>query len=201
MLHLYTWGTPNGKKVSIALEELGLPYTVHPVNIGAGAQFEAAYLKVNPNSKIPALVDDETGVTVFESGAILLYLAEKYGQFLPAAGADRYAVLQWLMFQMGGVGPMFGQAGHFARAEEKIPYAIQRYTTEALRLVGVLENALTGKEFIAGAYSIADMALYPWLSAMYRLGFDTAAYPQVVAWLERIGNRPAVQRGMLVPAT
>lgn len=203
MIDLYTWGTPNGRKVSILLEELGLAYQVHPVNIGAGDQFSDTFKAINPNSKIPALVDHDGAepVTVFESGAILIYLAEKHGQFLPVAGTARYAVLQWLMFQMGGFGPMLGQTHHFLRyAPEPVPYAIERYTKEAARLYAVLDQQLSAHEYVAGAYSIADMALYPWASRHEWQRIELADYPHVLRWYQQLSARPAVQRGMLVPA-
>lgn len=204
MMTLYTWGTPNGRKVSICLEELGLPYQVQSIDILAGDQHQPLFREHNPNGKIPVLVDphgpENQPITVFESGAILIYLAEKYGQFLPAGGAARYAVLQWLMFQMGGFGPMLGQAHHFNRfAPERIPYAMDRYRTEAARLYAVLDQQLTGKEFVAGAYSIADMALYPWTERWEWQEIDLSAYPAVMAWRERMAAREAVQRGMRVP--
>ena len=164
---LYTWSTPNGRKISIALEEMGLPYTVHPIDIGKGQQFEAEFLKISPNNKIPAVVDpDGPGgqpISVFESGAILVYLAEKCGRFIPKDARARVACMEWLMWQMGGFGPMLGQAHHFRRfAKEKLPYAIDRYTNEARRLYGVLDKRLGEAEYLAGEYSIADMATLPW---------------------------------------
>ena len=202
MLDLYTWRTPNGRKVSIMLEELGVPYQVHTINIGAGEQFSPDFVAINPNSKIPALVD-RTGtqpVTLFESGAILVYLAEKYQQFLPASGPARYTVLQSLMFQMGSIGPILGQVHHFLRfAPEPIPYAIQRYGTEANRLYGVLNQVLATSEYIAGEYSIADMALFPWISRHDWQQIELADYEHVARWYEQLQARPAVQRGMAVP--
>lgn len=205
MIDLYTWGTPNGRKISIMLEETALPYTVHPINIGAGDQFTADYVAINPNSKIPAIVDQDgpggQPITVFESGAILIYLAEKTGRFLPADPRGRMLTLQWLMFQMGGFGPMLGQAHHFRRyAPEKIDYAITRYTNEAQRLYGVLERRLAQAEYVAGDYSIADMALFPWSVTHEWQGVDLAAdFPNVKRWYDRIAARPAVQKGMTVP--
>jgi len=198
---LYYWPTPNGWKVSILLEELGLPYTVHPVNILAGDQFEADYRAINPNSKMPSIVDpDGPGgepYPVFESGAILLYLAEKTGRFLPAEPRERYRAIQWLMFQMGGVGPMLGQAHHFRQyAPESIPYAIERYTQEAARLYGVLEEQLALQAYVAGEYSIADMAIFPWIVPYNKQGQDLADYPHLKRWFEAIQARPAVQRGL-----
>ncbi len=201
MIELYTWGTPNGRKVSILLEELGLPYTVHPINIGTGDQFAPAFKAISPNSKIPAIVDRDGDVTLFESGAILFYLAEKHGRFLPAEGQDRYRVLQWLMFQMGGFGPMLGQAHHFLRfAPEPVPYAIERYSKEAARLYAVLDGELAGRDYIADEYSIADISLYPWAARHEWQRIELADYPNVCRWFDRLSARPAVQRGMTVPA-
>lgn len=205
MITLYTWGTPNGRKASIMLEECGLAYEVRPVNIGAGDQFDPAFLALNPNNKIPVIVDDEgpagAPITVFESGAILVYLAEKTGRLLPADPRGRYEVLQWLMFQMASVGPMFGQAHHFLRfAPEQVPYAIRRYSEETRRLYGVLERRLEGREGVAGGYSIADIAIYPWVDCHGYQNVDLAHFPNVQAWHDRIASRPAVQRGMQVPA-
>lgn len=204
MIDLYTWGTPNGRKVSIMLEEVGLPYRVHPIDIGKGDQFEPEFVAINPNSKIPAIVDadgpDGTPIQVFESGAILVYLAEKTGRFLPADPRGRTQVLQWLMFQMGGVGPMFGQAHHFRRfAPERIPYAIARYTNEASRLYGVLDRRLGEAEYLAGAYSIADMATFPWVARWEWQGIELSDFANVKRWHDAIAARPAVQRGMAVP--
>lgn len=205
MIDLYTWGTPNGRKVSIMLEEVGLAYAVHPIDITKGDQFTPDYLAINPNSKIPAIVDpdgpDGQPLTLFESGAILIYLAEKTGRFLLADPAGRYATLQWLMFQMGGVGPMFGQTHHFRRfAPEQIPYAIERYSKETRRLYGVLDKRLGEVEHVAGAYSIADMAIFPWCQRADWQGIDIAAdFPNVHRWYDSIAARPAVQKGMNVP--
>lgn len=208
-MKLYTYTTPNGRKISIMLEELGIPYETHVINISKGEQFEPEFLAISPNNKIPAIVDDEVGdLAVFESGAILTYLAEKYGQFLPASGAARYKVLEWLNWQIGGVGPMFGQLGFFGVfAKEKIPMAIERYTSEAERLLAVMEKRLSENTYLAGdEYSIADMAVYPWVANAregqflgHYLGDILAQKPAVVAWLDRVGSRPAVQRGMAVP--
>jgi len=204
MIDLYYWPTPNGWKISIALEEMDLPYRVRPVNIGRGEQFEVDFLKISPNNRMPAIVDpDPTGadepVAVFESGAILLYLAEKSGRFLPAELAARYRVVQWLMWQMGGLGPMLGQNHHFrSYAPEPIPYAIDRYTHEAHRLYGVLDRQLEGREYIAGDYSIADMACWPWVVPHERQGMDLADTPNVQRWFERVKARPAVGRGFAV---
>ena len=192
-LDFYTWNTPNGQKVYIALEEMGIAYEAHPIHIGKDEQFEKEFVKINPNSKIPAIVDGSQ--KVFESGAILIYLAEKYGQdFLPQS--QRYETLQWLMFQMAGVGPMYGQAGHFLRRDEKDAYAIERYTKEATRLTQVLEGQLDGQEYVAGSYSIADMALYPWVTFCPKLGIDLDQMPHVRGWLDRIKNREAVGQAM-----
>ena len=210
MIQFYTYTTPNGRKVSIMLEELGIPYQVNVVNISNGEQFEPEFLKVSPNNKIPAIVDEEAdGLAVFESGAILTYLAEKYGQFLPASGEEaRYKTLEWLHWQIGGVGPMFGQLGYFTvYAKEKIPQAIARYTSEAERLLAVMDRRLTDNAYLAGeAYSIADMAAYPWLVNAREgaflgasLGAILAEKPAVLRWLDDVGSRPAVQRGMAVP--
>lgn len=205
MITLYTWGTPNGRKVSIMLEELALPYQVQPVDITHNEQFAPAFLAISPNNKIPALVDsdgpDGQPLALFESGAILIYLAEKTGKLLPADGAARYAVLQWLMFQMGGFGPMLGQAHHFLRfAPEPLPYAQQRYRAEARRLYGVLEQQLAEQRFVAGDYSIADIALFPWAARHEWQDIDLADFPQVQRWYHDVAARPAVQRGMAVPA-
>ena len=198
MIDLYSWTTPNGFKATIMLEECGLAYRLHPVNIGKNEQFAPDFLKISPNNKIPALVDSEgpggQPLPLFESGAILIYLADKTGRLLPAAGAARYTVLQWLMFQMGGVGPMLGQAGHFRFfATEKVPYGIERYTAEAKRLYGVMNGQIerTGA-FLAGG----DIAIYPWLIHHERHGIDWADYPALKAWFDRISQRPAVQKGL-----
>ncbi|MCU0686650.1 MAG: glutathione S-transferase N-terminal domain-containing protein [Polyangiaceae bacterium] len=202
MYTAYVAGTPNGRKVPILLEELGVPYEVRKVDIGQGEQNDASFRALNPNGKIPVLVDDEgpgdKPIAIFESGAILIYLAEKAkSPLLPAEGAERYAVLQWLMFQMAGVGPMFGQYGHFDRgAPERLPYAIDRYQKETKRLYGVLDVQLGQGEFLAGDYSIADIATYPWASAHGFFKIDVEPYPNVRRWLEVMGKRPAVQRGM-----
>ncbi len=206
MIDLYTFFTPNGRKVSIALEEMELPYRTHLVDIGQGDQFKPEFTAINPNSKIPAIVDhDAPGgepLSLFESGAILIYLAEKSGRFLPEEAQARAQTLQWLMFQMGGVGPMFGQMGHFVRfAPEQIPYGIERYTKESKRLMGVMNRALQGKEGLAGAYSIADMATFPWVAGTADYAPELlTGHEHVKGWLERVGSRPAVKRGMNVPA-
>jgi GSH-dependent disulfide-bond oxidoreductase len=207
MIEVFSWATPNGHKVHIMLEECGLPYRVHPINIGAGEQFAPDFLAISPNNKIPALVDpDGPGgkpISLFESGAILLYLAGKTGRFLPEDTAGRYEVLQWLMFQMGGVGPMLGQAHHFRLyAPEKIPYAIDRYTNEAKRLYGVMDKRLAKSKYLGGpAYSIADIAVFPWLRSWKNQGIDWNDYPHLKGWFDEIGARPAVQRGVEVLAS
>ncbi|HEY9734788.1 MAG TPA: glutathione S-transferase N-terminal domain-containing protein [Trichocoleus sp.] len=199
MIELYTFTTPNGRKPAILLEETGLPYTTHKVDISKGEQFKPDFVAINPNSKIPAVHDQETGVTVFESGAILIYLAEKTGQFLPQEGQPRYQALQWLMFQMGGVGPMFGQLGHFRRsAPEPIDYAVNRYEKEVLRLLGVMDKQLAEHAFLAGDYSIADMATYPWVAAYDYLGVSLEQFPNVQRWASALIERPAVQKGMAI---
>jgi GST-like protein len=205
MIEVWSWPTPNGQKVHIALEELGLPYEAIPVDIGAGAQFKPDFLEIAPNNRIPAIVDPEgpSGrLALFESGAILIYLAEKTGRLIPADPAQRYTCLQWLMFQMGGVGPMFGQYNHFAAyAPEKIPYAIDRYTTEVNRLYRVLNARLADSPYLAGPdYSIADIASFPWVRAPERRKVEIALYPHVERWLAAIEARPAVQRGLAVLA-
>ena len=208
MIDLYTWTTPNGRKVSIMLEETGLPYEVHLVDIGKDEQFAPSFLKVSPNNRIPAIVDrdaDAGPVSVFESGAILIYLAEKTGKFLAPKGEQRAKTLEWLMWQMGGVGPMLGQANHFINtAPEKIPHAIDRYIGEGARLIKVLDKRLGEAAYMGGDYSIADMATYPWISVAFEL--IAQAKPDVVGeganvrrWLDAVGARPAVQRGMDVP--
>jgi len=203
MIDLYTWTTPNGRKVSIMLEECGLAYTVHPVNIGTGEQFKPEFLAISPNNRIPAIVDSEgpdgKPMPLFESGAILIYLADKTGKFFPQS--RKYQVLQWLMFQMGGVGPMFGQAHHFMRAKkDEIPYGTERYGAEAKRLYGVLDRRLAEAAYLADEYSIADIATYPWVARHEWHRVDLAAYPSVRRWYEVIGARPAVVRGMAVPS-
>jgi GST-like protein len=204
MIELYTWGTPNGRKVSVMLEECALAYNVHKINIGKDEQFGPEFLKLNPNGKIPAIVDsdgpDGKPISLMESGAILLYLASKTGQFLPADARGRWAVTEWLMFQMASVGPMFGQCHHFLRAaKEQIPYGIERYTREKDRLYAVLDKRLGEQAFLAGDYSIADIATYPWVSRHEWHKTDLAQYPNVKRWFDQISARPAVQRGMLVP--
>ncbi len=199
MIDLYFWPTPNGIKVSIALEEMGLPYRVHLVNIGRGEQHTPAFLAISPNNRVPAIVDDETGTSVFESGAILHYLAERTGTFLPASGAPRYEVLQWLSWQMAGIGPMCGQAHHFRQyAPTPVPYAIERYTTEVSRLYRVLDARLADREFVAGEYSIADMAIFPWIAPWKMQGQTLSDTPNVSRWFDAVAARPAVARGRSV---
>jgi GST-like protein len=205
VIDVYTWPTPNGHKVHIMLEECGLPYRVHAVDIGAGDQFRPEFLAISPNNKIPAIVDsdgpDGEPISMFESGAILIYLAAKTGRFLPADVRGRYVALQWLMFQMGSVGPMFGQAHHFrAYAQEKLDYAVSRYTNEAKRLYGVMDRRLAEVPYFAGDYGIADMAIFPWTRSHQRQGVDLADYPNVKRWFDLVGARPAVQRGVEVLA-
>ena len=203
MIELYYWPTPNGWKISILFEELGLEYRVVPINILKGDQFEPDFLKIAPNNRMPAVVDpdgaDGKPLSIFESGAILLHYAEKHGKFIPADERGRIEVLQWLFFQMGNVGPMLGQTHHFRNyAPEKLPYAIERYTNETSRLYRVVNQRLADREFVAGDYSIADMAIFPWMRVWKNQGQDIADYPHLGAWLERIAARPAVQRGLAV---
>jgi GST-like protein len=205
MIDLYTWTTPNGRKVSVMLEECELEYAVHPVDIRAAEQFQPEFVAICPNSKIPAIVDRDTGVSLFESGAILIHLAEKTGRFLPGTGPGRARTLSWLMWQMANIGPMLGQANHFATvAPEKIPYAIDRYIAECARLIKVMDDRLARVAFLAGDYSIADIATYPWVTAGFEL--IRGAKPDVVGkgehvarWLAAIAARPAVAKGMAVP--
>ncbi|MEH1887697.1 glutathione binding-like protein [Nostoc sp.] len=200
MIDLYTFTTPNGRKASVMLEEIELPYNVHKIDITQQQQFTPEYIAINPNSKIPAIVDQETGIKVFESGAILIYLAEKTGKLLPTEQKSRFQVLEWLMFQMAGVGPMFGQLNHFKRfAPEKLPYAIERYEKETLRIYSVLDKQLQDNEFICGDYSIADVATYPWVAIYEFQGLTLDNYPNLKRWVDMVQQRPAVQRGMQVP--
>jgi GST-like protein len=200
MIDLYTFTTPNGRKASVMLEEVGLPYNVHKIDITKNEQFTPEYIAINPNSKIPAILDQDTDIKVFESGAILIYLAEKTGKFLPIDQKGRFEVLEWLMWQMGGVGPMSGQLNHFKRfAPEKIPYAIARYEKETLRLYSVLDKQLADKEFICGDYSIADIATFPWVSIYESQGLTLDNHPNLKRWVETVQQRPAVQQGMKVP--
>jgi len=204
MIDLHYWTTPNGHKISIFLEESGLDYDVHPVNIGEGQQFEPAFLKISPNNRIPAIVDNNPSdggepISVFESGAILEYLADKIGRFMPLQPRLRVQVQQWLHWQMGGLGPMAGQNHHFVRfAPEQIPYAIDRYVKETARLYGVLDRQLEGRDYVAGDYSIADMAIYPWAKGWELQRQRLEDFPNMAAWLARIGKRPAVQRAYQV---
>lgn len=200
MIDLHFWATPNGLKVKLFLEEAGLPYQIFPVNIGKGEQFRPEFLAIAPNNRIPAIVDHEpedggAPLSLFESGAILLYLAEKIGRFIPADIRGRAEVLQWLFWQMGGLGPMAGQNGHFnVYAPEKVPYAIERYTKETARLYGVLDKRLADREFVAGDYSIADIAIYPWIVPHKNHGQDLNDFPNLKRWFDAIGQRPAVLR-------
>ncbi|MFT0548359.1 glutathione binding-like protein [Allopusillimonas ginsengisoli] len=200
MIDLYYWTTPNGHKITMFLEETGLPYKMFPINISKGEQFEPGFLQIAPNNRIPAIVDHEpdgggTPIPIFESGAILLYLAEKTGQFIPQTLRERTQVLQWLFWQMGGLGPMAGQNHHFSGyAAEKLPYAIDRYVRETARLYGVLDKHLAGGKFIAGEYSIADIACYPWVVPHARQGQNLDDFPHLKRWFDSIANRPATQR-------
>jgi GST-like protein len=202
VIDLYTWNTSNGKKPQIFLEEAGAKYNTHPININKDEQFTPEFIKINPNSKIPAIRDSEgpggKPFTLFESGAILMYLGEKFGKFYPTDAAKRWETVQWLMFQMGGIGPMFGQAHHFRRtAKEKIPYAIERYTTETRRLWGVLDARLKNNEWLAaGEYTIADMAVYPWCQRYDWQGVSLDEFPNAKRWFLAIDERPAVKRGV-----
>jgi GST-like protein len=205
MIDLYYWPTPNGHKVTIFLEEVGLGYKIVPVNIRNGEQFAPAFLKISHNNRMPAIIDHEgpdgNPIAIFESGAILMYLAEKTGKLMPSAMRPRYEVIQWLMFQMAGVGPMFGQRGHFVRAApEKIPYAIERYTNESRRLLNVIDKRLGESEYLAGDYSIADIATFPWVVGTRREPEQLESRPNFKRWLDAISNRPAVKRGLAVMA-
>ncbi len=206
MIEVYSWATPNGHKVHIMLEECGLPYRAMAVDIGTGAQFDPAFLKISPNNKIPAIVDPEgpdgTPISLFESGAILMYLAAKTGRFMPDTTRGKYEMLEWLMFQMGGVGPMLGQAHHFRLyAPEKLPYAIDRYTNEARRLYGVMNKRLAKSKYMAGPeYTIADIAIFPWLRSWKNQGIDWSDFPHLKGWFDEIAARPAVMRGVEVLA-
>jgi GST-like protein len=206
MIEVYSWATPNGHKVHVMLEECGLAYRAIPIDIGTGAQFAPEFLAISPNNKIPAIVDpdgpDGQPISLFESGAILLYLAAKTGRFLPADLRGRYRTLEWLMFQMGSIGPMLGQTHHFRLyAPEKLPYAIDRYSNEAKRLYGVLDTRLKTSEYVAAdEYTIADIAIFPWLRSWQNQGIDWAEFPYAKTWFDRIAARPAVQRGVQVLA-
>ncbi len=206
MINLYTWNTPNGQKISIMLEETGLDYIAHPINIGKEEQFDPEFLKISPNNKIPAITDTDTPngpISIFESGAILIYLAEKSGKFLPSSPIERSLTLQWLMWQMGGYGPMTGQFYHFNNLAEKpefSDYAFRRFKNEVHRLHLVLDKQLENKNYVTGEYSIADMALYPWVKAGFNLAEDdTSPFPNILRWLDIIGQRATVGRGMCVP--
>ena len=200
MIDLYTWTTPNGRKVSIMLEELGVEYTVHPVNISQGDQITPEFLKIAPNNKIPVIVDNDTGATVMESGAIMIYLAEKYGKFLPASVLDKTEAMEWLMWQMAGLGPMLGQAHHFLHFNPgKSDYAEERFKAEVERLYGVLDVRLDGRDYICNEYSIVDMACWPWISRHEWHGIDLADYPNVRTWYRHLLARDAVQKGYHVP--
>jgi GST-like protein len=200
VIDLYTWTTPNGRKISIALEEFGLPYTVHAVDISKQEQFKPEFLKISPNNRIPAIVDRDNGMSLMESGAILIYLGEKTGRFLPKTGEPRYRVLEWLMWQMGGPGPMFGQVHHFVKYNKgKAPYAEERYLKEAHRLYSVLDRRLADREFVADEYSIADMAIWPWVSRYEWQTVDLNQYPNVKRWYIALAARPAYQKGYHLP--
>ena len=200
MIDLYTWMTPNGRKASIMLEEIGLPYTVHSIDISKDEQFKPDFLKISPNNRIPAIVDRDAGIALMESGALMIYLADKTGKLLPKSGEARYKVIEWLMWQMGGIGPMLGQVHHFVKYNKgKAPYAEERYSKEAHRLYGVLNKQLEGREFVAGEYSIADIAIWPWISRFEWQEIDMNQYPNVKRWYVTIANRPAVKKGYAVP--
>ena len=200
MIDLYTWTTPNGRKISIMLEEIGLPYKAIGVNIGNREQFDPAFLEISPNNKIPAIVDQDEGVNMMESGAILIYLAEKTGKLMPQSGRAKWEALEWLMMQMGGVGPMLGQTHHFVFYNEcKSPYAEESYLKENARIYGVLDQRLGDKEYLAGEYSIADIATWPWIARHPRQRMDLHEYPNLLRWYLAIAGRPAVQRGYDVP--
>ena len=201
MIDLYTWATPNGRKISIALEELGLSYDVHPINIFEGDQFSPGFTKVSPNQKIPAIVDHETNISLMESGAILMYLAEKTGRLLPESPKPRWETIQWLMWQKGGLGPMLGQAHHYLKFNPgKAPYSEDRYMKEAQRLYSILDRQLSGRKYLAaGEYTIADIASWPWVARFGYQQIDLGDYPSVRDWYLRIAERPAVQAGYMIP--
>jgi GST-like protein len=200
VIDLYTWTTPNGRKVSIALEEVGIPYEAHPIDISKDEQFAPDFLKISPNNRIPAIIDRDNNFSLMESGAILIYLAEKAGKLLPKDPQKRFRVLEWLMWQMGGPGPMFGQVHHFVKYNKgKAPYAEERYLKEAHRLYGVLDKRLATREYVADDYSIADIAIWPWTSRFEWQTIDLNQYPNVKRWYVAIANRPAVQKGYQVP--
>ena len=203
MIELYSWPTPNGHKLHIMLEEVGLDYKVHPINIGKGEQFDESFLRLSPNNRIPAMVDNDgpegKSISLFESGAMLIYLADKVGKFLSSEVEARYTTFQWLMWQMGGVGPMFGQSNHFSHyAPEKIDYAIDRYNNECRRLYNVMDKRLNEVDYLAGDYSIADIATFPWARGYERRDVEISEFPSVSRWLTEIDNRPAVMRGMKI---
>jgi GST-like protein len=200
VIDLYTWTTPNGRKANIMLEEIGLPYTVHTIDISKDEQFAPEFLKISPNNRIPAIVDRDNGISLMESGAILIYLADKTGKLLPKSGMERYKVIEWLMWQMGGPGPMLGQVHHFVKYNPgKAPYAEERYLKEAARLYKVLNTQLGQHEYVAGEYSIADIAIWPWVSRFEWQTINLNDYPNVKRWYLEIAKRPAVQRGYKVP--
>ena len=200
MIDLYTWTTPNGRKASIMLEEVGIPYETHAVDIGKDEQFKPEFLKISPNNRIPAIVDRDNNFSLMESGAILLYLAEKAGKLLPTDKLKRFRVTEWLMWQMGGIGPMLGQVHHFVKYNKgKAPYAEERYLKEAHRLYGVLEKRLKNDEYVAGEYSVADIATWPWISRYEWQTIDLNQYPNVKRWYVAIAERPATQKGYKVP--
>ena len=200
MIDLYTWSTPNGRKVSIMLEEVGLPYTVHSIDINKNEQFQPAFLKISPNNRIPAIVDTDTGQTVFESGAILMYLAEKTGRLWPKTGDAHWRTVEWLMWQMAGFGPMLGQTHHFVKYNKgKAPYAEERYLAETKRLYGVLDRRLGEVPYVAGDYGIADIAIWPWASRFEWQTIDLKDFPNVLRWYTAIAARPAVQKGYHIP--
>ena len=200
MIDLYTWTTPNGRKASIMLEEIGLPYKTHPIDINKDEQFAPAFLKIAPNNRIPAIVDNDNGMSLMESGAILIYLADKTGKLLAKSGKDRYKAIEWTMWQMGGLGPMLGQVHHFVKYNQgKAPYAEERFSKEARRLYKVLDTQLEGKDFICGEYSIADIACWPWISRFEWQGIDLNQFANVKRWYLKVAARPAVQKGYQVP--
>ena len=201
MIDLYTWTTPNGRKASIALEELGIAYTAHPVDINKKQQFDDAFLEISPNNKIPAIVDHDNGMKLMESGAILIYLADKTGKLLPASGTGRYRALEWLMWQMGGPGPMFGQLHYYHKFNKgTVPQAEERFMKETRRLYSVLDKRLSGRQFVADDYTVADIAIWPWVSRFEWQSVKLQDYPNVLRWYVAIAKRPAVQRGYKIPS-